>query len=205
MRTIIAALATSLLLAISAAAETEHIVPLYSPGAQADCERIRSDPNFGACATPWVRMIEPLESEADEYPHPVTEVWLCRDRDILCFSAETHCGCAGTSLDFFPDWRAPVDYADEVMEHVFRPCMEYAATLQATREGIELSDEIRDRFVEEKLLPLQKPLIDNVIAQVNDLLNDPFALEELGYGILERRMEIYQRFRGDCLTGAAQQ
>ncbi len=91
------------------------------------------------------------------------------------------------------------------MQHVFRPCLEYAATIQASREGIELTDDLRDRFVDEKLIPLQQPIIDNAVDMVNDALNDSAALDVMGYGILERRMELYRELRSDCLTGAAQQ
>ncbi len=122
----------------------------------------------------------------------------------MCFSAERGCGCMGANLGFFSDWSEPVDYTDEVMEHVFTPCSEYAMDIAAVREGVTLTAEQRADLIENNLLPLQKPLIDATIAILNDALNDAVAMRHMGYQMLENRMVLYREFLGNCLQGAVQ-
>ena len=202
---------------ISQDSSAQHAPPVFAPGDPAQCAEIRTMDNV-ACTEPWVQMIAPSENPNDgndyllEKGDEITEMWLCNvavdqpfKSTILalnCWSATNSCGCTATHVVSFPNWRVPVDYADEAMEYVLMPCMRYAVDLIAARDGISLTDEQKGRFIDQHMIPTQKLVIDRYVAEINDVLNDSVAQEQLGYGVLERRKVLYQEFLGKCLVGA---
>ncbi len=52
------------------------------------------------------------------------------------------------------------------------------------------------------MIPMYKPMLNSVIAEINGTLDDPIAREYLGYGDLEGRKKLYEHFRGKCFVGA---
>ncbi len=212
----------------ASSAGAQHAPPIFTPGDPAGCKTYREQP-VHQCSEPWVKLIPPLgnpNDDLDDSPYlrildggeEVAEVWLCNEPSnwssaFKCFSTNKRCGCLSrgmaeghgdANLPFLWNWREPADYTDEVMEHVFRPCMRYAVDLLDARDGHGLSDASKDRFVEERMIPMNQPVLDAYMAELNGILNDPIAYHQMGYSILERRKVLYEEFFGKCLIGAVE-